>query len=138
MVLATERVARVLPLRPASIDVFRAALVSIVLTLTLGQNVALLCRVWCHPHYGPNSACGAQVPTTFPTATANESCTQGANGTAPFLREDGRKSASASDGQQGIVVTFPFVPKPSLSARDFERAQATPQKARPLTLALRI
>jgi hypothetical protein len=135
-----KEVARVLPLELASIDVFRAALVSIVLTLTLGQNVALLCRVWCHPYYGANSACGTQVPTTSPTATANESCAQVANGPAPFVREeDGRKPASASDGQQGLVIArFQFVPPPSLSARDRDRREATQLDARPLVLALRI
>jgi hypothetical protein len=129
----------ILPSVPASIDVFRAALVSIVLTLTLGQNAALLCVVWCHPQHGVKSACEDQVPTTSPSVTANESCARLATGPTAFVREDARKLASASDGHQGIVVApFQFVAPPSLSAHDLEHAQSTALEARPLVLALRI
>ena len=123
----------------ASIDMFRAALVSMVLALTLGQNVVLLCRTWCHPEHGAHATCEHQVPATSPSATASESCTQLSNGTAPFVREDGPRRVSASDGQQGIVAAqFQFVLPPTLSAYDHERAQRTPLEVRPLVLALRI
>src|SRR5262245_61536343 len=65
---------RILPPVLASIDVFRAALVSIVVTLTLGQNAAFLCSVWCHPQQSANSACEHQAPMTSPTVTGSESC----------------------------------------------------------------
>ena len=118
---------------------FRAALVSVVLTLTLGQNAALLCVVWCHPQHGVNSACEAQVPTTSPSVTANESCAPVATGQTAFVREEGRKLASASVGHQGIVVApLRFVAPPSFSAHSLEDAQSAALKARPLVLALRI
>ena len=124
---------------PASIDVFRAALVSIVLTLTLGQNAALLCVVWCHPQHGVNGACEDQVPTTSPSVTANESCASVATGPTAFVREEGRKLASASDGNQGIVVApFQCVAPPSFSAHGMEQAQSIALEARPLVLALLI
>lgn len=129
----------ILPLVLASIDVFRAALVSIVLTLTLGQNAALLCVVWCHPQHGVNGACGHQVPTTTPSVTADESCARVAAAPAAVVREDGRRVASVSHAQQGIVVArFQFVAPPSFSAHRLEHAQSTALEARPLILALRI
>jgi hypothetical protein len=132
-------VARLLRFGVASIDVFRTALVSIVLTLTLGQNAALLCVVWCHPQHGVNSACEAQVPTTSPSVTANESCAPVATGPTAFVREDGRKLGSASDGHQAIVIApFQFVAPRPFSAHGLEHAQSTALEARPLVLALRI
>jgi hypothetical protein len=97
-------VAQVLPLGLTSIDVFRAALVSIVLTLTLGQNTALLCRILCHPQGSVNSGCEHQAPTSVPSVTGSESCTQVTSWAAPFVREDGRQRASASDAANGVVV----------------------------------
>ena len=133
------RVVRILPLVLASIDVFRAALVSIVLTLTLGQNVALLCGVWCHPQQDANSSCEHQVPMTSPSVTGNESCAQITAGPTALVREDARRVASSSNAQQGTVVArFQFLPPPASSARDLERAQATPPAARTSVLALRI
>ena len=40
----SSRLAQLLPLEVASINVFRAALVSVVLTLAIGQNAGLLCK----------------------------------------------------------------------------------------------
>ena len=139
VVFATKRMARILPLRLASIDVFRAALVSIVLTLTLGQNAALLCSVWCHPQQSANSACEHQPAASSPGVTANEGCIRVDAGATPFVREDGPRTVSASDAHQGIAAArFQSMPPPSLSARGPERTQATPQAARPLVLPLRI
>jgi len=137
---APIRVVRILRSVRASIDVFRTALVSIVLTLTLGQNAALLCRVWCHPQQNANSAaCEHQGPTTFASVTANESCAPIAAGPTAFVREDPRGVGSGSDAQQGSVIARFQFPTPSASsARDLERAHATPQPARTLELALRI
>jgi hypothetical protein len=105
----------------------------------LGQNAALLCRVWCHPGQSANGACEHQVPMTAPSMTGNESCAPVAAGPAAFVREAGRGSAAASAVHPGTAVArFLFVPPSSSSARALERAQATALAARPLVLALRI
>ena len=133
------KLARTLPSKSASTDMFRAALASIVLTLTLGQDVALLCHAWCYPPQAANSRCEHQVATTFPSVTEDESCAQVENGTALFVRADGRGPASASDVQRATAVArFQVVPPSSLPAPRLEHTQATPLGARPLVLALRI
>jgi hypothetical protein len=43
----SSTLAQLLPLEVPSINVFRAALYSVVLTLAIGQNAGLLCKVWC-------------------------------------------------------------------------------------------
>ena len=139
MLVNSEEMARLLPVRSASIDMFRAALVSIVLTLTLGQNLALLCSVWCHPQESLISVCRHQAPTTPPSVTGSESCTQVATDPTPFVREDGLRGASFSNQQYGVVVPrFQFVAPSSFAAPSLNQAQPAVLEARPLVLALRI
>jgi len=130
---------RILPLVLASIDVFRAALLSIVVTLTLGQNATLLCSVWCHPQQSASSACGHHVPMTSPSMTGNESCVQAAAGPMVLVREDARGIASDSYARYGATVArFQVVPPSTSPARELERAQPPPPAAPTLVLALRI
>ena len=139
MLVNSEEMARLLPLRSASIDMSRAALVSIVLTLALGQNASLLCSVWCHPQESLISVCRHQAPTTPPSVTGSESCTQIAADPTPFVREDGLRRASFSDQLYGVVLPrFQFAPTSFLAAPGFNEAQAARLEARALVLALRI
>jgi hypothetical protein len=112
---------RVLPLNVASIDVFRAAVVSIVLTLTLGQNASVLCRIWCHPAADAASAsCEHQNVGTSPGVTGSDRCTQSSAGATAFIREDLRRGGSATDADHSVVVAqFRLAPPatPSSSRR---------------------
>ena len=117
---------------------FRAALVSIVLVLTLGQNATLLCRVWCQPQERANSTCEHQPEKTSPSVTGNESCIP-IEGTTPFVREDGRRGSSASDEQPSVVTARFHLPLPlSVAVRMNAHPLATPPDVRPLAVALRI
>jgi hypothetical protein len=58
------RLAQLLPLEVASINVFRAALVSVVLTLATGPNAGLLCTAWCVD--ATSTGCPHQDSTTSP------------------------------------------------------------------------
>jgi hypothetical protein len=132
------RLAQLLPLSVASTYVFRAAVVSIVLTLAVGQSAALLCSVWCHPPKVATGACEHQHQATLPSVTGNDSCTQLAGATA-FVREDVRRGASAPDAQDGAVVAgFQFAPPPAHSTSGRQLRQQMPLRASPLMLALRI
>jgi hypothetical protein len=80
--------------------VFRTALVTIVLTLTLGQTSGLLCPIWCHaeesvatgcPHT-PNDATERDV--TAAAIDAGDACAELA-ASAAFVREDSRRGAFA-------------------------------------------
>ena len=128
---------RVLPLNAASIDVFRAAVVSIVLTLTLGQNASLLCRIWCHPAADAASAsCEHQNVSTSPGVTGSDRCTQPTAATA-FVPEDLRRARSAHEDYCLIVPQFTFASPSMRSPSGDEPGRAT-LETRPLVLALRI
>jgi hypothetical protein len=109
-----------------------------VLTLAIGQNAALLCKVWCYPHEAAAAGCRHQEPTT--SATVNDDdCSVATFGAMAFVREDARPTASAPDAQNGLVVPrFRFVPSQSNSRFGYESGQHPPLEARPLAIALRI
>ena len=138
MTFATERMARVLPLRLASIDVFRAAVLSIVLTLAVGPNASLLCAVWCHPDASTGS-CEHSDPTSTPSVTAKDGCPDIAAGMSALVREDVRRGVSASDAQYAVVGTpSQFGPPPTSPEFGPEPGQHPPPETKPLILALRI
>ena len=121
-----------------SIDVFRAAVLSIVLTLAAGPNATLLCAVLCHPEAtaGP---CEHRDPTGIPSITSNGSCPDIATAQTAFVREDVRRTVSSSGGQAAAVVQpFQYLPPPKSSMFVRETGQHPPLEARPLILALRI
>jgi hypothetical protein len=119
--------------------VFRAAVVSIVLTLAVGQDTALVCSVWCHPPEAAPGVCEHQHQLTPLSVTGNDSCTQLAAGATVFVREDVRRGASAPDAKHGVVVAgFQFVPPPAHSMSGIKLRQETPLRASPFILALRI
>jgi hypothetical protein len=122
-----------------SIQVFRAALLSIVLTLAVGPTASLLCVVLCHPHAVSAASCEHRDPNSTPSVAAKDDCPDIAAGTAALVREEVRRGVSTSDGQHAVVVPpFRFTSPPSSSAFGREPGQHPPLGARPLVLALRI
>ena len=90
---------------------FRAALVSVVLTLAIGPNAGLLCTVWCLD--ATSTGCPHQDSTTSPSVRADDTCNEVAVGAVAFVREDGRRIAPAPDSQNALVVIrFRFVAPP--------------------------
>lgn len=123
-----------------SIHVFRAAVLSIVLTLVAGPNASLLCAVWCHPEAAAAAErCEHPDATDTANVTANGSCPDTAAVTPALVREDVRRGISASDGQAAVLVpSFQFVARPTTPEFGGESRQHPPLEARPLVLALRI
>jgi hypothetical protein len=117
--------------------VFRAALFSIVLTLAVGQNAGLLCKVWCHD--ATSAGCAHQDPTTSPSVGANDSCSNVGVGSVAFVREDGRRTAPGPDAQNALVVPrFGFIPPPTDPRPGYESGRRLLLEERPLVIALRI
>jgi len=120
-------------------DVFRAAVLSIMLTLVAGPNASLLCALWCHPEAAPAGPCEHPDQTSTPSITANGSCPDIPTSSTALVREDLRRGVSAPAAQQAVLVArFQFAPPPSPSASAGESGQRTALEVRPLVLALRI
>ena len=122
---------------------FRAALFSIVLTLAVGQNAALLCKVWCHD--ATSAGCPHQDSTTSPDLTtspgvsADDNCGSTFVGPVAFVREDARRTAAAPDAQNALAVPRFLL---ALSHTDlgsgFESGRRRLFEERSLVIALRI
>lgn len=129
--------ARPLPLPGGEHHVFRAAVVSLVLTLVAGQNATLLCSVCCQPPEAASGAC-KQHQASSPGVTGNDSCRQPTSGATAIVREDVRRGA-APDAPHGIVVAgFQFAPQQLHSTSSRQLGQQAFLRASPLILALRI
>jgi hypothetical protein len=121
-----------------SIDVFRAAVLSIVLALVAGPNASLLCAVWCHPEAATAGPCEHPDPTSTPSIAGNDSCPDIAASSTALVREDVRREVSAPAQHAVLVARFQFAPPPHHSASAREVANRSTLEAHPLVLALRI
>ena len=114
---------------------FRIALFSIVLTLAVGQNASLLCKVWCPD---TTSACPHQ-DSTSPSVSAHDNCRSDVSEAVAIVREDARRTAAAPDAQNALAVPRFLL---ALSHTDLgfglESARRLLLEERPLLIALRI
>ena len=116
---------------------FRAALFSIVLTLAVGQNASLLCKVWCHD--ATSVGCSHEDSTTSPSVSADDNCPSAVLGMVAFVREDARRTAAAPDAQNALVVPrFRWAHSPTHFRLGFEWGPGPLLEERPLVIALRI
>jgi hypothetical protein len=117
--------------------VFRAALFSIVLTLAVGQNASLLCKVWCPD--ATSAGCPHHDSTTSPSMSTEDSCSTFVLAAVAFVREDARRTVAAPDGQNALEVPrFRLFFSPTGLRPGFESGRRLPHEERPLIIALRI
>jgi hypothetical protein len=134
----SDGLAQFLPLGFMSINVFRAAILSIVLTLGAGPNTALLCKAWCHTGEGTGNVCEYQMQTASPMVTTDEDCKEAIVGAMAFVREEGQR-ISAHDVQSAAVVQrFTFTPSVPQTRSGYHPGSRLLLETRPLVLALRI
>jgi hypothetical protein len=116
-------------------SVFRAAVLSIVLTLAIGPNAVLLCSVWCHPHEVKTSACQHQGATASPQVTGEDSCRTAATLTA-FVREDAKRGQTFQ--ATAPVPQFGLTPPRTDATRNSRSNTALAAVTPPILIALRI
>ena len=123
----------------SELHVFRAAVVLIVLTLAMGQNVVLLClcQVWCDPHGAAATGCHSDRATS-PSLTGNDDCTD-TFGAMAFVREDVRRGTCTPDARHAVAIpAFRFAPPPTDIRSGHDPGQPPLLEARPLVTPLRI
>lgn len=117
--------------------VFRAAVLSIVLALALGQNAVLLCQVWCDPPEAAATGCHHEDGTPSPTLARDAECDDGLVGIADITRPELRRGVSDRDHGAVAVVRFLFAP-PSTGTLHSESGAQLLLQARPLVTPLRL
>ena len=143
----------------------RTVALSIVLTLAVGPEAALLCKVWCHPQVAGAGACNHGLVAAGANASHHgEPAASGTSGdvegsAAPsvvwddacpycdrvgliavqFLREDGRRSVSALDSLETILVSrYQFAPSTTHSRPQHEPWREWSLEERHLPSVLRV
>ena len=117
---------------------FRAALVSIVFSLAIGQNVALLCRMWCDAHATAASECHQNSSTTSSVAKSQD-CDNVVVAATAVLREEVGRGVSSRDANQAIPVPGYRLALLMVDARpQSEPWRERPLEKRPFLTALRI
>ena len=116
---------------------FRAVLVSVVLTVAIGPNAGLLCTAWCYDD--TSMRCLHHESATSASVRADDTCTNVAVEAVAFVREDGRRTAPAYDARNALVVLrFQLVAPLTDPRSGYESERRLPLEERPLVIALRI
>ena len=113
---------------------------SLMLLLILGPNVTPFCEAWCESQAAAATSCHARhvQSTDAPSLAAHHECAQMALGVSTFLPEAGRRAA-APDASDAISVPHDQRPEPTRAGRSDQRGRrGGPDRAYPLTTALRI
>jgi hypothetical protein len=130
--------AQVLRFHTNEINVVRVAILSIVLTLTVGQNAALLCNAWCHPVEGTTAA-ECRHPNTSPRVTSNDECKDATVAPIALVREEGRRGSSAPRAQPEVAVSrLAFVAAAVAASSDHRSHHHVLPAARPVVRPLRV
>ena len=135
-----SELAQVLAPTYSECHVFRAAVFSIVLTLAIGQNAALLCNVWCQPHEARRLDVGIKSQRHPRRVNGKDNCSGVTFGAIAFVREDTRGTTSAPDCAERArcsAVPIRLRRQPDSRLGD-ESGHQPPLEARPLAIALRI
>lgn len=136
---AAFRLASFLPLFRSEHLVVRASVFSIVLTLAVGPSAGLACSTWCEQKPAAARGHHHEAPAPSPSVPGDGACDDMALGSSQFLLEDVRRSVSALDTDDAILVPG-YLRARSASAADpgQEPARAWWLENRPLSTALRI
>ena len=110
-----------------------------MLTLAVGPSAGLACSTWCDQQPAAASGHHHEAPAPSPSVPGDDACDDMALGSAQFLREDVRRSVSALDTDDAILVPRYLLAR-SASAADpgQEPGRAWWLENRPLSTALRI
>ena len=118
---------------------FRAAVLSIVLTLAIGPNAELLCKAWCHPQANAANECRHEEPANSASVAGDNGCDHVGLNVGAFLREEIPPGGHSSGVAHAVVVPRYQLARLTTDARPaHEPGREWSLEKRPLSTALRI
>ena len=122
----------------ASVVVFRATILSIVLVFAAGPSVSLFCQAWCDPAEAAASGCHHQESGSVTSVADDDSCLDSLPGSAILTKEDLRRASIQDLSNVTAIAQPPLAPAAiSLPAAGNQR-RAPSGLNRPPTTPLRI
>jgi hypothetical protein len=118
---------------------FRAVVLSIVLTLAAGPSAALLCRMLCDPQAAATDGCHHTTAAASTSVASQDTCDDRGLSVAGFVREDVRRCGPAPE--RHCAVSVPRYHLADATTDDSFREIAWPESSlekRPLSTNLRI
>jgi hypothetical protein len=123
----------------ASITVFKAAVLSIMLTLAAGPSASLLCRAWCDSQATAAGGCHHEAHATSPSVAGDDNCDDTMVSGDAFLREDAPRGVSTPDADQAVLVVRFQLPRSPSAVRPGQKPwREWSLEQRPLSTTLRI
>lgn len=117
----------------------RTVLLSIVFSLAVGQDLALLCSTRCDGHAVGASECYHKNSSRMPSVAASENCDKVVVAATAVLREDVRRDASSRNGNQAIPAPRYQLAQLTIGAGSGQEPwREWSLEKRPLSTALRI
>lgn len=119
--------------------VSRAVVLSLVVTLAVGQDAALLCRAWCNPQMAAASGCLHQESANSPSVAGDNNCDHVVLSVSAFLRAEVRPGTPSPDVGHAIVAPpYQLAHSTTDARRGQEPGRGSSLQQRPLATALRI
>jgi hypothetical protein len=118
--------------------VFRAAVLSIVLTLTAGPNVGVLCKRWCDPVEAATAGCHPEQGNPSAILTGTDDCGNIVFSSAMLVKEDARGGLFSDTRHAVVVPRYQYPASTSETHLGDEPRCARPLGKQPLVTALRI
>ena len=117
---------------------FRAAVLSIVITFGAAPEATLLCSLWC-PSEASASGCHHHEQTSWPPVKASDACDAADPGVAALTREDARrKELGSGTGHAAPVQPYQLVRSTSGTRLVESWAREHALERRPLETTLRL
>jgi hypothetical protein len=108
------------------------------MTLAVGLDATLLCRVWCDPQAAAASGCHDRATIDSPSVTGDTGCDRVLS-VGAFLREEAKRSAAAPDAAHAIVVPRSLIAQLATVARpEWATGREWSLAKRPLSTVLRL
>jgi len=109
---------------------FRAAVVSIVLTMAMGPNASLLCGAVCDQAQAQTTGCDHQGPAASPTVTGDNCCDHAAPSVSEFFPQDVRRDVSFAKAHLATPQLASELAQPVVDARPGDK----PKRERPIDM----
>jgi len=118
---------------------FRATLLSIVVSLVVGQDLSLLCRTWCDANAVTASECHHKSAIAIPNVAATKDCDNDVSAATAALKEDMRTRMAPRHAHEAIPpARYQLVVLISDATSGREPWRALAFKSHPLSTGLRI